>query len=78
VVGFKLDTMQDTEDPRRFAKRAGVHYPLVVASDDLTEAFGGIEGLPTTMLYDREGILRKKVIGFEYADAFEAALKALL
>jgi hypothetical protein len=40
--------------------------------------FGGIEGLPTTMLYDRQGILQKKVIGFEYTDAFESALKSLL
>jgi hypothetical protein len=55
-----------------------VRYPLAVASDDLKQKFGGIEGLPTTMLYDRKGILRKKVIGFEYTDAFESALKPLL
>jgi len=30
------------------------------------------------MLYDRKGILRKKVIGFEYTDAFETAIRPLL
>lgn len=78
VIGFKFDTMMDTEDPLSFAKRIGVRYPLAVASDDLKQKLGGIEGLPTTMLYDRRGILRKKVIGFEYTDVFEAALRSLL
>lgn len=78
VLGFKLDTMKDTEDPIRFAKQLGAHYPLVVATDDLIQKFGGVEGLPTTLLYDRQGILRKKVIGFEYTNAFEADLKPLL
>jgi thiol-disulfide isomerase/thioredoxin len=78
VVGFKFDTMADVEDPLRFAKKIGVRYPLAVATDDLKQKFGGIEGLPTTMLYDRQGILRQKVIGFEYTDTFEADLKPLL
>jgi hypothetical protein len=78
VVGFKFDTSTDTEDPTLFAKKIGVRYPLGVAADDLKQKFGGIEGLPTTMLYDRQGILRKKVIGFEYTDAFDSAVKSLL
>jgi thiol-disulfide isomerase/thioredoxin len=78
VIGFKFDTMQDTEDPLRFARKIGVHYPLAVASDDLKRKFGGIEGLPTTMLYDRSGILRQKIIGFEYTEAVESDLKSIL
>ena len=78
VLGFKFDTMTDTEDPIKFVKKIGVRYPIAVATDGLKQRFGGIEGLPTTMLYDRQGILRQKVIGFEYADAFEAYLKPLL
>src|ERR1700741_2814059 len=66
VVGFKFDTMMDMEDPVTFAKKIGVRYPLAVAADDLKQKFGGIEGLPTTVLYYRQGILRKKIIGFEY------------
>jgi hypothetical protein len=70
--------MRDMEDPVQFAKKIGVRYPLAVATDDVKQKFGGIEGLPTTLLYDRRGILRKKVIGFEYTDAIEADLKPLL
>jgi thiol-disulfide isomerase/thioredoxin len=78
VVGFKFDTMMDMEDPVLFAKKIGVRYPLAVAADDLKQKFGSIEGLPTTMLYDRQGILRKKIIGFEYTNVIESELKALL
>lgn len=78
VVGLKFDTMMDTEDPLSFAKRNGVRYPLAMASDDLKQKFGGVEGLPTTMLYDRQGILRKKIIGFEYTKVVEEDLKPLL
>lgn len=78
VIGFKFDTMMDAEDPLRFARRIHVRYPLAVASDSVKDAFGGIEGLPTTMIYDRRGILRYKVIGFEYTDVIESNLKPLL
>ena len=78
VIGFKFDTMMDMEDPAHFAKKIGARYPLAVADDNLKQKFGGIEGLPTTLLYDRQGILRSKVIGFEYTDVVESEIKPLL
>src|SRR5580704_11005966 len=78
VIGLKFDTMADTKDPILFVKKIGVRYPLAVAVDELKQKFGGIEGLPTTMLYDREGILRKKVVGFEYTSTIESELTPLL
>ena len=78
VIGFKFDIMRDAINPLQFARQIGAHYPLVVASDDIKQKFGGIEGLPTTMLYDRQGVLRDKVIGFEYTEHFEAEMKPLL
>lgn len=78
VIGFKLDIMADTEEPRAFARRLGIRYPLAVATDEVKNKFGGIEGLPTTLIYDREGILRQKIIGFEYTDVIEKDLKTLL
>jgi hypothetical protein len=59
-------------------ERSAFAYPLVIATEDVKQEFGGIEGLPTTMLYDRQGILRTKIVGFEYEDKFESALKPLL
>lgn len=78
VVGFKATMMMDTEDPVRFAKRIGVHYPLAVASQAIVDKFGGLQGLPTTFIYDRNGILRQKIIGFEYTHVIESDIKPLL
>ncbi len=49
-----------------------------MAAVDLKQKFGGIEGIPTTMIYDRQGLLLQKVIGFEYTDVIESELKPLL
>jgi thiol-disulfide isomerase/thioredoxin len=78
VIGFKFDTMADTDDPIHFARKIGVHYPLAAAPDELKQKFGGIEGLPTTLLYDRQGKLRDKIVGFEYTEVIESELKPLL
>jgi thiol-disulfide isomerase/thioredoxin len=78
VIGLKSNVMADTTNPLKFARKIGVHYPLAAVNDELVEKFGGIEGLPTALLYDRKGILRTKIIGFEYTDAVEASLKPLL
>jgi len=78
VIGFKFDTMRDAEEAISFAKGLGVRYPLAVASDEIKNKFGGIEGLPTTLLYDRQGVLRYKVTGFEYTETVEKQVKELL
>lgn len=78
VIGFKTSMMRDTEDPVRFAREIGVHYPLATASPAILQNFGGLQGLPTTFIYDRHGILRQKIIGFEYARTIESEIRPLL
>jgi cytochrome c biogenesis protein CcmG, thiol:disulfide interchange protein DsbE len=78
VIGLKSNMMRDTAKPMQFAKEIGIHYPLVSASSELIAKFCKLEGLPTTMVYDRQGLLRKKVIGFDYVENFESAVKPLL
>ena len=38
----------------------------------------GVQGLPTTMLVDRTGFVRKEVVGFEETKVFESALRDIL
>ena len=78
AIGLKPSAMADTEEPLSFARKIGVCYPLVAASDALERKSGGIKGLPTTLLYDRKGKLRNMIIGFEYTDVIEKELKQLL
>ena len=78
VIGFKATMMMDTEDPVRFVKEAGVRYPIAVANPIILDKFGGLKGLPTTFIYDRDGILRQKIIGFEYTRVVESYLQPLI
>lgn len=78
VIGLTLDTLKDSKNPRAFATKIGVRYPLAVATDDLKARCGGIKALPTAMIYDRQGILRAKIIGFEREEVIESAVKPLL
>ncbi|HXX13673.1 MAG TPA: TlpA disulfide reductase family protein [Candidatus Eremiobacteraceae bacterium] len=78
VIGLKLDTRKDLQDARAFATKIGVRYPLAIATDDLKAKFGGINALPTAMIYDRLGFLRAKSMGFEREEVIERAIKPLL
>lgn len=78
AVGFKATMMQDTENPVVFARKAGIRYPLAVSTPDIVADFGGLKGLPTTFVYDRQGILRQKIIGFEPTSDLEKILLPLL
>jgi hypothetical protein len=40
------------KDRLQFARKIGVRYPLAVATEDVKQRLGSIEGLPTTMTYD--------------------------
>lgn len=53
-------------------------YNLVVGDDPTGEKFGGVQGLPTTFIIDREGRIRQKIFGPRDRAAFEAIIKPLL
>jgi len=78
VVGFNIRHHDGYRGPGRLRERIGVRYPLAIAADDLKQKFGGVEGLPTTLIYDCKGILRNKVVGFIYTDVIESEIKLQL
>jgi thiol-disulfide isomerase/thioredoxin len=54
VVGLSVDSKGATT-LEAFAKARGVNYPLALATPEIIDAFGRIQGLATTLLIDREG-----------------------
>jgi thiol-disulfide isomerase/thioredoxin len=78
-LGFAVVGIAADSDPRvvsRFGKKLGVTYPLLVNGMDVQRY--GVEGLPTTILVDRTGLVRKKVVGFEYTSVIESDLRDIL
>lgn len=55
-----------------------ITYPIVVGTTELVDAFGGVNGLPISVLVDRRGRIRRRVFGIFHEDAFRAAAESLL
>ncbi len=78
VLGISTDE-GGFDDVRPFAEEMAINYPLVVDEDGSTSsAFGGIYGLPTTFLVDRNGMIRERVLGLVTRSSLEPRLQILL
>jgi thiol-disulfide isomerase/thioredoxin len=77
VVGVSVDT--DGVGPvKDFIKKFGINYPIVMADDDIQEAFGPLQGYPTTFIIDREGRVVNKKLGRSPAADYEKQVRAVL
>ena len=77
VLGFSTDVGGD-EGVRAFLRERGITYPVGKATGEHQRAFGGIQGIPTTFILDREGRVRHRVVGYFASPAMNAAVSRLL
>jgi thiol-disulfide isomerase/thioredoxin len=77
IIGVSLDS-QGPSVVKRFAVDNGMNYTLVMGDEKVQADYGGIRGIPTTFVIDREGRLIKKYIGMRPKAVFEADITALL
>ncbi len=77
VIGVNLDE-GNPEAVNRFVKKNRINFPVLVGDEEITVAFGGIRGIPTTFLIDREGKIVRKYVGEQDKSVFEEAVKQLL
>jgi thiol-disulfide isomerase/thioredoxin len=55
-----------------------MNYPILLGGDSVADKFGGILGLPTSMLYTRDGKKIKTIIGLASHDDLSKAIEGLL
>ncbi len=75
VIGVALDK---PEKVKKFAQEYGINYPLVIGNKEVTRRYGGIMGIPTTFILDREHNIRKKVVGWRPESFFRQELDKIL
>lgn len=63
---------------RSIAKRLRLNYPILLGSRDLADHYGVGEVMPTTIVIDREGRVRARILGILEPDEFERSVKPLL
>jgi peroxiredoxin len=61
-----------------FLDEHDITYPVGRATQEHRQAFGGIPGIPTTFVIDRDGTVRHKVVGYFAPPAMRAAVNRLL
>jgi peroxiredoxin len=77
VIGVSLDA-QGPEFVKKFAKRLDVNYPIVMGNEEVAEAYGGIDAIPTTFVIDRQGRIVSRHMGCDDKAAFEKEIQSLL
>lgn len=77
IVGISLDEAPPSV-VAEFSEEMEVNYPVVMGDPAVVAAFGGVRGLPTTFIIDREGMIRSVHTGYLAKNAFGRAIKPLL
>lgn len=77
IIGINMD---EPEPPvRRFLQKLGIAYPVARGTSRKEgRAFGGILGLPTTIVVDAKGVIRARAVGFHPREYFEGWIQKLL
>jgi len=71
VIGISLD-QDGASAVKPFMEKMGINYPIVLGDETVVSAFGGIEGIPTTFIIDRDGNIVGKHVGYTPKTEFEA------
>ncbi len=75
IVGIALDQPDKVSE---FVQQNGVNYPILLGNDAITAKYGGIDGIPTTFVIDKQGKIVNRFEGFRPRSTFEAEIKRLL
>ncbi|MEO0138384.1 MAG: TlpA disulfide reductase family protein [candidate division WOR-3 bacterium] len=77
VIGFSKDDSE--EEVKNFLeKEIKVSYPIAMSNQKLEKMFGGILGLPTSFLVDKDGKVVRRFLGYVPKEVLEENIKRLL
>jgi len=77
VLGLSVDRA-GPEVVSTFLRERDITYPVAIVGRDVETAFGGMQGYPTSILLDRTGSVRYKVLGPLAMASLEPAVRRLL
>lgn len=80
--GFSVIALSmDEKGPKvvvKLMEKESINYPVLMSDSRTEKAFGGITGIPTTFLVDREGKVMKRYPGYVPYSVLEEDVKSLL
>ena len=76
VLGISLDG-GDWDSVKAFREEAGITYPILKGTDEVAQEYGA-RIIPTFIIVDKEGTIRKHYVGSDNEEEIEKDIKALL
>ncbi|MFM7232750.1 MAG: TlpA family protein disulfide reductase [bacterium] len=77
VIGMSVDE-GGPADVKRFAKRLNIQFTLAMANDDVLDAYGPINSIPTTFFINRKGEIVRRVVGYIDEETMEDYVKEIV
>lgn len=74
IIGVAIDNEIKVKN---FVKDYKINYPVLLADETTIQKYGGIRGIPTTFIIDKNGNITKNYIGYRPKEIFENDFKAL-
>jgi thiol-disulfide isomerase/thioredoxin len=62
IVGVAIDDAGE-KAISDFTKKMGINYPILIGTEKVAAAYGGLDGLPTTFFLDRSGKIIDRQLG---------------
>ena len=77
VIGIALDEL-GAQSVKPFVRQHGINFTVLAGDTSVQLAFGGLDGLPTTFIFDRDGKLVSKHSSYQEPSIFEKEVAPLL
>ena len=77
IVGIALDE-DGWNAVKSFINKMRINYPIVLGNANIARLYGGIQGIPTTFIIDKNGYIVDWQVGMLSRQALEQKLKPLL
>ena len=77
---YVIGASEDEDGPQKvqqFVQRFGMNYPVVMATKELIDNYGGVPALPTSFLIDPQGRVVQKHTGLYEYEVYEREVRAL-
>ena len=78
VVAVSMDDESDTDDVKKFAQEMHMTYPILRGTEDVGNAYGGVEFLPTIFFVGRDGKVTGRILGLRGRQDIEDNVKKAL
>jgi len=77
IVGVSMDE-DGWKSVKPYLAAKKIDYPIVVGTEDIAKAYGGVDSLPSTFIIDRDGKIAFSHSGLVGKDTYETEIRSLL